>query len=1074
MTTKSSPFLNLVKVQGTELQAGDTREQYRQKIARITLDSMVQFVGLLDAQGTVLEINQVALDAVGIKLSDVEGKPFWTTFWWQVSEEINATLRDSIRRAAEGEFVRWDTEIFGRSGGTETIIIDASLMPVKDEQGKVVFITAEGRDITEKKAHEREIARQREELAQLDKLKTQFFANISHEFRTPLTLMMGPLEDALADSANMPPANRERLELAHRNSVRLLKLVNTLLDFSRIEAGRIEASYEPTDLSRLTVELASVFRSAIERAGLRLVIDCPPLPDMVYVDREMWEKVVLNLLSNAFKFTFEGEVEVSLRQAGSAVELTVRDTGTGIPAEEIPRLFERFHRVKGARGRSYEGSGIGLAFVQELVKLHGGSVRVESEVDRGSRFIVSLPLGTAHLPADRIQAPRALASTALAAEAYVDEALRWLPQGADTVVPESISLRPPDPPTDKPAHHRELVVVADDNADMREYLTHLLRTEYRVHAVNDGVEALEATRTLRPALVLTDIMMPRLDGFGVLRAIRSDPTVSGTPVIMLSARAGEESRVEGLQSGADDYLVKPFTARELLARVSAHLQLAKARKDAEARILESEEHFRAIVETTPECVKVVASDGTLLHMNSAGLAIIGAETLDTVAGKNIYNLIAPEDRDRFRRFNENVCAGEKGSLEFDLVGLKGVRRHMESHAAPLRHIDGSIVQLAVTRDVSDRQRTQEAWQRLSAIVSSSDDAIVSKDLKGVVTSWNSAAERIFGYTQEEMIGKPITLIIPPELHNDETRILQTIGRGERIEHFETVRLTKSGERLDVSLTVSPLKDASGRIVGAAKIARDITQRKKTEHALHTAERLASVGRLAATVAHEINNPLEAVTNLIYLARRSDVQEDVRKYLSGAEEELERVSHLTKQTLGFYRETKGTSTVQIGSVVRSLLAVFTPRTRNKGIEVRTEIKADPEIRAVPGEIRQLFANLLSNSIDAVDSNGLIRIRISATSAWNQHRRPGIRLTVADNGSGISNELQSQLFEPFFTTKKEVGTGLGLWVCKSIVEKHGGMIRVKSSTMPGKSWTAFSVFLPLETQQINANEVPKGTA
>src|SRR6478672_8717311 len=231
---------------GGELLTSDTREQYRLKLARITLDSMVQFVGLLDAQGTVLEINHVALDAVGIKLSEVEGKPFWTTFWWQVSEEVNSTLRESIRRASQGEFVRWDAEIYGRSGGKETIIIDASLMPVKDEQGNVVFITAEGRATTEKKAHEREIARQREELAQLDELKTRFFANISHEFRTPLTLMMGPLEDALAQPEGLSATDRERLELAHRNSLRLLKLVNTLLDFSRIEAGRIQASYDHT------------------------------------------------------------------------------------------------------------------------------------------------------------------------------------------------------------------------------------------------------------------------------------------------------------------------------------------------------------------------------------------------------------------------------------------------------------------------------------------------------------------------------------------------------------------------------------------------------------------------------------------------------------------------------------------------------------------------------------------------------------------------------------------------------------------------------------------------------------
>jgi PAS domain S-box-containing protein len=377
----------------------------------------------------------------------------------------------------------------------------------------------------------------------------------------------------------------------------------------------------------------------------------------------------------------------------------------------------------------------------------------------------------------------------------------------------------------------------------------------------------------------------------------------------------------------------------------------------------------------------------------------------------------------------------------------------------------------VTRDVTERKGTHEASQRLSAIVSSSDDAIISKDLNGMMTSWNSAAEKIFGFSAEEMIGKPITKIIPAELHDDETKILQTIAGGERIEHFETVRLTKRGEQIEVSLTVFPVKDDSGRIVGAAKIARDITQRKKSERALHTGERLASVGRLAATVAHEINNPLEALTNLIYLARHAAVQDDVRGYLSDAEEELERVSHLTKQTLGFYRETKGSRAIRVGSMVTSLISVFASRMRNKGIEVYPEIKEDPEICAVPGELRQLIANLLSNSIDAVDGAGRIRIRVSTGTAWSVDRREGVRLTVGDNGGGIPDELRSQLFHPFFTTKKEIGTGLGLWVCKSIVEKHHGAIRVKSSTKPGKSWTVFSVFLPFDDQRIIVDEVFK---
>jgi signal transduction histidine kinase len=259
-----------------------------------------------------------------------------------------------------------------------------------------------------------EVERRRgEALAEIDRAKTRFFANISHEFRTPLTLMLGPLEEMKRMSAGavVPQPHYPQLDLVHRNGLRLLKLVNTLLDFSRIEAGRVQSLYEATNLAQLTAHLASEFRSAMEKAGLRLVVNAPPLAEPAYVDREMWEKIVLNLLSNAFKFTFEGTIEVSLRQENGHFQLAVTDTGTGIPADELPRLFERFHRVGGAKGRTHEGSGIGLALVQELTRLHGGSVTVESEYGKGSTFRVSIPSGTDHLPQQQIGGRRTQAST---------------------------------------------------------------------------------------------------------------------------------------------------------------------------------------------------------------------------------------------------------------------------------------------------------------------------------------------------------------------------------------------------------------------------------------------------------------------------------------------------------------------------------------------------------------------------------------------------------------------------------------------------------------------------------------
>jgi len=422
-----------------------------------------------------------------------------------------------------------------------------------------------------------------EALAEIDRAKTAFFSNVSHEFRTPLTLMLGPLEEALAESA-LPGEVHERLDVAHRNSIRLLKLVNTLLDFSRIEAGRIEAVYEAVDLAAFTNELASVFRSSIEKAGLKLIVEQSRIEDDVYVDREMWEKVVFNLLSNAFKFTFEGQISVSLKQTGANVELEVSDTGTGIPDTELPHLFERFHRVKGARGRSYEGSGIGLALVQELVKLHGGSVRVTSALGRGSTFTVSIPTGSAHLPADRFGVERRLAPTGLSGDAYVQEVGKWLPEEAhhfDSLSPfTSVSV----PQTD--GQPRPRILIADDNADMRDYLRRLLSARYDVEAAGDGETAWAMASSQGFDLVLSDVMMPKLDGFGLLKTLRADEKTRTIPFILLSARAGEESRVEGIGAGADDYLVKPFSARELLARVESHLNLQRVRRESEEALLE--------------------------------------------------------------------------------------------------------------------------------------------------------------------------------------------------------------------------------------------------------------------------------------------------------------------------------------------------------------------------------------------------------------------------------------------------------------------------------------------------------
>jgi signal transduction histidine kinase/serine phosphatase RsbU (regulator of sigma subunit) len=405
-------------------------------------------------------------------------------------------------------------------------------------------------------AYEQERARA-EALAELDRAKTEFFSNVSHELRTPLTLILGPLEETLRDAA-VDGDERRRAELAHRNAARLLRLVNTLLDFSRVEAGRARASLSAVDVAALSADLAGTFRSAAERAGLELVVERPPAPVPVLLDRELFERALLNLLSNALKFTFEGEIRVRVRTDGEQALIEVSDTGEGIPEDELPRLLERFRRVPDARTRSHEGSGLGLALVDQVAVLHDGRLTVESEVGRGTTFCLTLPLTDSAPVLDGLGA----ADAALAA-GYVEEALRWL---ADV-----------DPRGRDEGSGRPTVLFADDNADMREYVGRLLGPHYDVRTAADGDDALAQLRAEAADLVLADVMMPGLDGFGLLDAVRGDERLRRIPFVLLSARAGEEAAVEGLHAGADDYVVKPFTAQELLARVRANLELGGMR-----------------------------------------------------------------------------------------------------------------------------------------------------------------------------------------------------------------------------------------------------------------------------------------------------------------------------------------------------------------------------------------------------------------------------------------------------------------------------------------------------------------
>ncbi len=571
-----------------------------------------------------------------------------------------------------------------------------------------------------------------EQLAELDRAKTAFFTNVSHEFRTPLTLLLGPAEDALNDARSpLPAPQRERVEVIQRNALRLMKLVNALLDFSRLESGRLQARFAPVDLARYTGELASTFASAIDRVGLTLTVDAPPLPEPVWIDEDLWAKVVLNLMSNALKFTFEGGITVRLRAVGDAAELTVSDTGIGIAPEEQDRLFERFYRATARRSRTHEGSGIGLALVAELAGLHGGSVGVTSTPGQGATFTVRIPRGRDHLPADALtpasEDPAGEHATATQlAEGFLAEAQRWLGGEAPSGAPDGAQAadgRPTGPAPDAPPASdagqppAARILVIDDNADMRDYLARLLADRYWVSTAADGRAGVEMARAHPPDLVLSDVMMPGLDGFGVLDALRADESTEHVPVVLLSARAGDEATVEGLEAGADDYLIKPFTSRELLARVRANLELDRVRRSRERL-----EQSQALLDQTQRLAGIGSWD---IDLTTGGLTA-SAELLrqlrlseeDLHDGRFARTLLSrthPEDREALRAaVLRSATDGQPLDHEARVLDADGQARALHFLGEVIRDADGTPRRLRGSSQDVTAQRSAERAEAAAA------------------------------------------------------------------------------------------------------------------------------------------------------------------------------------------------------------------------------------------------------------------------------------------------------------------------------------------------------------------------
>ncbi|HSI02244.1 MAG TPA: response regulator [Reyranella sp.] len=1037
--------------------------------------------------------------------------------------------------------------------------------------------------IANAEAYEQE-RRRAEALAEIDRAKTTFFSNVSQEFRTPLTLMLGPLEEMLAkpDDA-LASTDRALVSTAHRNGVRLLKMVNSLLDFSRLESGKARARYEAVDFAAFTGDLASTFRSAVDRAGLGLRLDIRPLPQPVHLDRDMWEKVVLNLLSNAFKFTFDGEIAIEVRPSAdrTSAELTVRDTGIGIPAAELPHLFERFHRVEGARGRSIEGTGVGLALVQELVKLHGGSVTVESVAGQGSAFTVRLPFGTRHLPADRLREGADDAERAtVRAEAYVQEAVGWLEgklDGPAASASQELSLSPvPE------GQQGLLVLLADDNADMRQYLERLLgHAGYRVRAVADGRAALEAAGATRPDLILSDVMMPGLDGFELLAGVRGNPALKDTPGILLTARAGEAAKVEGLHAGADDYLTKPFSARELLARVETNLKFARARRETslllqeETQVLELLNSVGTAVAAELDlerAVQVVTDAATRLSAAAFGAFFYNvvnekgqSYTLYTLSGApreafstfpmprntEIFaptfageGIVRSDDITKDPRFGKNppyyghprghlpvasylaapvvsrtgevlggLFFGHPETGVFDLraerivaaiavqaaIAIDKARlyRAAQEEIERRRQVEQALRdnELALEAKVAERtaelaaanaQLVEEAVQRAHAegsfqhlVEGVTDYALFMLDPHGIVTSWNSGAQRIKGYAASEIVGRHFENFYAAEdrAAGVPGRALETAIRDGKFE-AEGLRVRKDGSTFWASVVINPIRDPAGVLMGFAKITRDVTERRVAQQALQRAQeqlaqaqKMEGIGQLTGGVAHDFNNLLTVIIGNLETLHRALTSgapldgDRLARSVDYAMRGAERAASLTQHLLAFSRrQPLDPKPVDLGRLVTSMSELLR---RSLGEQIAIETVLAGGLWRVLVDSNQLevsILNLAVNARDAMPNGGKLTIETANTyldetyAAMHSEVVPGqyVVVSITDSGVGMSREVQTRAFEPFYTTKDiGHGTGLGLSQVYGFVKQSGGHVKLYSELGMG---TTVKLYLP----------------
>ena len=936
---------SILNLRDVALSQSDAPQTFREKLARVILDEMYQFVGLLDVNGMTLEINRAALEGAGIQLNDIQGRPFWEARWWQVSSETREKQRDLCGRAARGKFIRCDIEIYGRSGGEETIVIDFSLMPVRDQLGRIMFLLAEGRNITEKKTAEAELARKNEELErlldqirQLDQLKSDLFANVSHELRTPLALILGPAESMLAAGANLSEVQRRNLGVIRHNAATLLKHVNDLLDLSKLDAARMTMDYVDIDLSRLVRTVAAHFDALAPQRTISYVI---VTPDVVRaeIDAEKLERVLLNLLSNAFKFTPSGgRIRCTLAVRNEGFVLTVQDSGPGIPPAMRDKIFERFRQAQGGTTREFSGTGLGLSIARDFVELHGGTIAISDAPAGGTLVQVEIPL----------RAPRG-SVVRIASDAESVPAVSMI---TSTTVEE---LRRDQVQTPLPAQAagNPTVLVVEDHSEMRRFIAETLSSDYRVITAADGVEGLAQAIAERPDLVVTDLMMPKLGGDEFVKHLRAHHSLPQPPVLVLSAKADDSLRLRLLAESVQDYLVKPFSAAELLVRVR-NLVTIKRSKD----LLQEE----------------LASQGE-------DLALL---TRELIASK--------------RLIEENL----------------------------------------------------EAQRQFSALVKNSRDFIGFTSRDGRTIFVNPAGRELVGLSEEEVQQKsPFDYVIDEDRDLALAAMAAATERGNwegemRFRHFGSDAVIPMHQTIFV---VDPVE--SGGKIGLATISRDIRERKRVEEGLREAHaelarvsRIASMGELSASIAHEVNQPLSAVVaNAYACARMLDAQpldmEELRLAIRDIAASGKRASEIIKRIRSQVKKSdSGRHKLDINEVIVEVMPLIRGEVDRHQAKLETYLEHNlPVILGDRVELQQVLINLLMNGIEAMTTtmNGPRALTVRSQLATTGE----VVVAVRDCGSGFPADHMGKLFNSFFTTKPN-GMGMGLPISRSIIEAHGGKL------------------------------------